>query len=328
MKLGTIANQTRDGQLVVVSRDLKRYTPVGSKIPTLQYALDNWRAVTGELQSLSDKLNADSSFGTVTSFENFVAPLPRAYEWVDGSAYLNHVQLVRKARGAEMPTSFFTDPLVYQGGSGDMLAWCKDLTFTDASWGLDFESEVVVFLDDTPQATTAEEAKSHVRLVGIVNDVSLRGLIPNELAKGFGFFNSKPATAFAPVVVTPDELGSAWQNGKVHLPLKTHFNGKLFGDPNAGPEMQFSFFELVAHIAKTRSFTAGTILGSGTVSNEDRARGSSCLAEKRMIETIEEGAAITPFMQIGDRVEIEMLDAKGNSIFGKIAQKVAPFRKS
>jgi len=327
VKLGTIANQTRDGQLVVVSRDLKRYTTAGSKVPTLQFALDNWNSVVAELQKLSDKLNNDTSFGTGHSFENFIAPLPRAYEWVDGSAYLNHVQLVRKARGAEMPTSFFTDPLVYQGGSGDMLAWNQDLTFTDASWGLDFESEVVVYLDDTPQATSAEEAQSHVRLVGIVNDVSLRGLIPNELAKGFGFFNSKPSTAFAPVVVTPDELGGAWQNGKVHLPLHTHYNGKLFGHPNAGPEMQFSFYELIAHITKTRSFTAGTILGSGTVSNEDRTLGSSCLAEKRMIETIDDGVAKTPFMQVGDRVEIEMFDGKGHSIFGKISQKVVPFRK-
>jgi fumarylacetoacetate (FAA) hydrolase len=250
------------------------------------------------------------------------APLPRAYEWVDGSAYLNHVRLVRKARGAEVPPTLETDPLVYQGGSGVLLGPTDDLVLKDARWGMDFESEVCAVLGDVPLGTPATAAGQHISLLMLCNDVSLRNLIPNELAKGFGFFQGKPATAFSPFAITPDELGSAWHDGRIHLRLQTWLNGTRVGDTDAGPEMHFSFFQLLEHIAKTRAFTAGTILGSGTVSNADRARGISCLAEQRMVETIEGGSAKTPFLQAGDVVEIDMLDARGQSLFGRITQKV------
>jgi fumarylacetoacetate (FAA) hydrolase len=250
------------------------------------------------------------------------APLPRAYEWVDGSAYINHIILVRRARNAEPPPGIETDPLVYQGGSGILLGPTDDIRLKDASWGCDFESEVVAILGDTPQNVAKEDAHKYVRLLTIANDVSLRNLIPNELAKGFGFFNSKPATAFGPFAITPDELGDAWHDGRIHLPLHSFYNGNLAGDPNAGPEMHFSFFDLVAHITKTRAFTAGTLLGSGTVSNVDPARGVSCLAEKRTRETIDTGKATTPFMHVGDTVAIEMFDAHKQSIFGRISQRV------
>jgi fumarylacetoacetate (FAA) hydrolase len=248
--------------------------------------------------------------------------LPRAYEWVDGSAFLNHVILVRKARGAEPPETLRTDPLVYQGGSGVLLGPCDDIPLVDEGWGLDFESEVCVVLDDTPRGTRSDGAAEHVKLVMLANDVTLRNLVPAELAKSFGFFQSKPATAFSPFAVTVDELGEAWRDGRVHLRLRTTYNEELVGDCDAGPEMHFSFFDLVAHLCKTRGFTAGTIVGSGTVSNADRARGVSCLAERRMIETIERGAPSTPFMKVGDSVRIEMLASDGSSIFGAIAQKV------
>jgi fumarylacetoacetate (FAA) hydrolase len=250
------------------------------------------------------------------------APLPRAYEWVDGSAYINHIVLVRKARGAEPPETLRTDPLVYQGGSGKLLGPRDAIPLPDPAWGLDFEAEVCVVLADTPRAVRAADANRYIRLFLLANDITYRNLIPPELAKGFGFFNSKPATAFSPFAITPDELGEHFRQGRVHLRLRSTFNGSLIGDPEAGPEMHFSFWQLIEHITRTRAFTAGTILGSGTVSNEDRERGISCLAERRMIEIIETGSAKTPFMKPGDRIAIEMVDENGKNLFGTIDQKV------
>ncbi|MFO7155618.1 MAG: fumarylacetoacetate hydrolase family protein [Pseudomonadota bacterium] len=322
MKLATLRDGSRDGRLVVVRRDNAVYAPADRVAPSLQAALDDWERAEPRLRELA----ADLEAGTVESFpvepERLHAPLPRAYEWVDGSAYLNHVILVRKARGAEPPPSLREDPLVYQGGSGHFLGPTEDIPLPDPEWGLDFESEVAVVLGDTPRGTKAAEASRHVRLLLLVNDVTLRNLIPGELAKGFGFFQSKPATAFGPFAVTPDELGDAWRDGRVHLPLRTTYNGQVVGEIDAGAEMHFSFFDLVEHICKTRSFTAGTILGGGTVSTEDRTRGISCLAERRMIEIIETGAPKTPFMSVGDTVEIEMFDREGRSVFGRIRQRV------
>ncbi|APR87154.1 Fumarylacetoacetate hydrolase family protein [Minicystis rosea] len=322
MKLGTLRDGTRDGALVVVSRDLSRFVRAAAITPTLQAALDDWARAEPALRALAERLEAGAITGEPFDPRAMSAPLPRAYEWVDGSAFLNHVILVRKARGAEPPPTLRTDPLVYQGGSGVLLGPTDDLVLPDVAWGLDFESEVCAILGDTPLGTKAEKAKEHVRLFLLCNDVTLRNLIPNELAKGFGFFQGKPATAFSPVAVTPDELGAAYHDGRVHLRLRSVHNGALAGDPEAGPEMHFSFFDLIEHITKTRAFTAGTILGSGTVSNADRARGISCLAERRMIETIETGAPITPFMKPGDTISIEMLDERGHSIFGAISQTV------
>ncbi len=250
------------------------------------------------------------------------APFPRAFQWVDGSAYVNHVELVRKARGADMPPSFWTDPLIYQGGSDDFLGPRDDIPVPSEEFGIDMEAEVAVVTDDVPMSTDARDAEAHIKLLMLVNDVSLRNLVPAELAKGFGFYQSKPSTAFSPVAVTPDELGGAWRNAKLHLPLVTHLNGRLFGEPDAGEDMTFSFADLIAHAARTRKLGAGTIVGSGTVSNLDRSRGSSCLAELRMLETLEHGSPRTPFMKFGDRVRIEMLDAEGHSIFGAIDQQV------
>jgi len=320
MKLATRDDGTRDGQLRVVSRDGSRWAAVTAVAPTLQAALDDWERCQPGLQAAFEALEA----GGGEPFDPSTArsPLPRAYEWVDGSAYLNHVRLVRKARNAEPPATLETDPLVYQGGSGVFLDPTQPIPLPDPSWGLDFEAEVCVVLGDVPQGVAAERALDHVRLVLICNDVTLRALIPAELKKGFGFFNGKPATAFSPIAVTPDELGDAWRDGRVHLPLVTHLNGERFGDPEAGPEMHFSFADLVQHIAKTRSFTAGTILGSGTVSNEGQRRGSSCLSEQRMVEIIEQGEAKTPWLKAGDRVRIEMLGADGASVFGAIDQVV------
>jgi len=322
MKLATLRDGTRDGALVVVRRDNQLYVPARDIAPTLQNALDHWPEVEPRLRALSDRLHAGEVAGLPLDVRTLHAPLPRAYEWVDGSAYLNHVRLVRKARNAEPPPTLETDPLVYQGGSGVLLGPTEDIPLADEAWGCDFESEVCVVLGDVPQGTKAQDAHRCVRLVMLANDVSLRNLIPNELAKGFGFFQGKPATAFSPFALTPDELGPAWRDGRVHLRLRSTFNGKLVGDTDAGPEMHFSFFDLLQHIAKTRSFTAGTVLGSGTVSNVDRARGISCLAEQRMIETIEAGKPSTPFMKVGDTIEIEMLDGEGRSLFGRISQRV------
>jgi fumarylacetoacetate (FAA) hydrolase len=319
MRLASLREGGRDGTLVVIDPTGTRFAR--APIPTMQQALDDWERAAPVLERVASELAAG---GASQSLEGvpLAPPLPRAYEWVDGSAYLNHVILVRRARGAEPPETLRTDPLVYQGGSGSLLGPHDDIPLRDPAWGLDFESEVCTILGDVPLGTTAAEAHRHVRLVCLANDVTLRNLIPNELAKGFGFFQSKPATAFSPFAITPDELGDAWRDGRVHLRLRTTYRGELVGDCDAGPEMHFSFYDLIGHLAKTRGYTAGTILGSGTVSNADRERGISCLAERRMIETIEEGAPKTPFMKVGDTVAIEMLGPDGRSLFGRIAQRV------
>ena len=323
MKLATRKNGTRDGELLVVSRDNQRALVVGSLAPTLQALMDDWAAKAPGVQALADALEAgerDDAFDVDCS--TLHSPLPRAYGWIDGSAYINHIVLVRKARGAEPPATLKTDPLVYQGGSDTFLGPRDPIPLADPDWGCDFESEVAVVLDDTPQGVRAEDVGQYIRLVMLCNDVSLRNLIPGELAKGFGFFGSKPSSAFSPFAVTPDELGDAWRDGRLHLPLITHLNGAKYGDPDAGPEMHFSFFDIVAHVCRTRSLSAGTIVGSGTVSNADRNRGSSCLAEQRMLEKIDTGAFITPFMNHGDRVAIEMFNPAGHSLFGRIEQTV------
>jgi fumarylacetoacetate (FAA) hydrolase len=288
----------------------------------MHVAMDRWDEVLPQLQDLAAQLAEDPAKGELFDPAGCAAPLPRSAEWVDGSAYINHIILVRKARGAEPPKTLRTDPLVYQGGSSDLLGAHDSMELPDPAWGLDFESEIGVILGDVPRGTTAEEAGRHVRLLVLLNDWTYRNLIPPELEKGFGFFQSKPATAFSPWAITPDELGDAWEGGRVHLRLRTSLNGELVGDPEAGPEMHFSFFELIAHIAKTRRFQAGTLLGSGTVSNEDRARGISCLAERRMIEIIEQGKPSTSFLAVGDRVRIEMQDAAGRDLFGRIENTV------
>jgi fumarylacetoacetate (FAA) hydrolase len=322
MKLGTLRDGSRDGRLVVVRRDGKAYTSADDIAPCLQAALDRWEVLRPELEARADALESGRASASPTAEASFGPPLPRAYEWIDGSAYLNHVILVRKARGAEPPATLESDPLIYQGGSGHFLGPTDPLPLVDPKWGLDFEAEVCVILGDVPRGTKAAEAESYIRLVTICNDVSLRGLIPGELAKGFGFFVSKPATAFAPFAVTPDELGDHWKQGRLHRRMRSVHNGQLVGDTDAGPEMHFSFHQLIEHIAQSRAFTAGTILGSGTVSNHDRERGISCLAERRMIEIIEQGGAATPFMQVGDEIEIEMRDDDGRPIFGRIHQRV------
>jgi len=322
MKLATLRDGTRDGRLIVVKRDLSTYVSAARVAPTMQAALDDWDRLEPELRKLAAELDSGAVAGEPLDMGKLHAPLPRAYEWVDGSAYINHIVLVRKARNAEPPATLETDPLVYQGGSGVLLGPRQDIVLPNPEWGLDFEGEVCVIVDDTPQGVGADRALDHVRLVTLVNDVTYRNLIPPELAKGFGFFNSKPATAFGPVAVTPDELGSAWKDGRLHRPLVSTLNGVQVGAPEAGPEMHFSFADLIAHVAKTRAFTAGTIVGSGTVSNEDESKGISCLAERRMREIIETGAPKTPFMKVGDTIAIEMFDEHGASIFGRIEQKV------
>jgi fumarylacetoacetate (FAA) hydrolase len=327
MKLATFKDGSRDGQLVVVSRDLTTAHFATGIATRLQQVLDDWNFLSPQLQDLYVTLNqgkARHAFEFVPSL--CMAPLPRAYQWADGSAYINHVELVRKARKAEVPESFYTDPLMYQGGSDDFLGPCDDAPFASTDWGIDFEAEIAVITADVPNAATPDQALDGIRLVMLANDWSLRHLIPNELAKGFGFFQSKPATAFSPVAVTPDELGDAWQGGRVHLPLQVSWNGKKVGLCDAGPEMTFHFGQLIAHIAKTRRVRAGSIVGSGTVSNKDWSRGYSCIAEKRCIETIEDGEAKTPFMAYGDTVKIEMKGKDGQSIFGAIEEKVVPVR--
>lgn len=322
MKLATLRDGTRDGTLILVDPSGTRFVRATRVARTLQAALDEWESVEPQLRELAAALADGSVESELVEFEQLMAPLPRAYEWVDGSAFINHVVLVRKARNAEPPATLETDPLVYQGGSGVLLGPREDIVLRDQAWGLDFESEVCVVLGDTPAGVSKDEAAPFVKLLMLANDVTLRNLIPPELAKGFGFFQGKPATGFSPFALTPDELGDAWRDGRVHLPLRTTLNGELAGDPEAGPEMHFSFFDLIQHITKTRAFTAGTILGSGTVSNEDRARGVSCLAERRMREIIETGAPQTEFLKPGDEVTIEMLDRQGQNLFGTIAQKV------
>jgi fumarylacetoacetate (FAA) hydrolase len=322
VKLASL-KQSRDGILVVVSRDLSRWVAVPHIAHTLQTALDNWADAAPWLMRVYDLLNEGPAAGE-KPFDprECAAPLPRAYQWADGSAYVTHVELVRRARGADMPPSFWTDPLMYQGGSDSFLGPCDSVPVADDSWGIDFEGEVAVITDDVRMGTDAAHTEKHIKLLMLVNDVSLRNLIPAELAKGFGFFQSKPASSFSPVAVTPDELDQAWSGGKVHLPLRVLLNGERFGEPNAGEDMTFSFPQLIAHAARTRSLCAGSIIGSGTVSNKDGARGSACIAERRSLETIEKGSPKTPFLKFGDRVKMEMLDLDGRSIFGAIDQEV------
>jgi fumarylacetoacetate (FAA) hydrolase len=327
MKLASLRHG-RDGILCLVSRDLSRAVAVPHIEPTLQAALDNWHEAAPRLMRVYDLMNE----GKVDGERPFdpaecSSPLPRAYQWADGSAYVTHVELVRKARGAEMPPSFWTDPLMYQGGSDSFIGPCNDIVAADEAWGIDFEGEVAVITGDVPMGIAAGAAERHIKLLMLVNDVSLRNLIPAELAKNFGFFQSKPATAFSPVAVTPDELDQAWSGAKVHLPLTVTLNGARFGAPNAGEDMTFSFADLIAHAAKTRQLGAGSIVGSGTVSNKTHAAGSACLAETRTLETIERGAPKTPFLKFGDRVKIEMFDLDGKSIFGAIDQKVVRYER-
>ena len=336
MKLATLKSGGRDGTLVVVSRDLVTCQAVPKIARTLQQALDDWDHVAPRLRQVYDQLNEGRS-ATAESFleEECASPLPRAYQWADGSAYINHVELVRKARKAEVPASFYTDPLMYQGGSDSFVGPYDPIAVLSEEWGVDLEAEVAVVTGDVPMGASVEQAAQAIRLVMLVNDVSLRNLIPKELEKGFGFFQSKPASAFSPVAVTPDELGDAWHDSKLHLPLLVTLNDQPFGRPNAGEDMTFSFAQLIAHAAKTRELGAGTIIGSGTVSNKQGSlHGSSianggvgycCLAELRMYETIEQGAPVTPFLRFGDTVRIEMFDAGGASVFGAIDQEVAHY---
>jgi fumarylacetoacetate (FAA) hydrolase len=329
MKLGSLKEGGRDGTLIVVSRDLSKAVKATGIAPTLQRALEDWSNLAPRLNALYDVLNA-STAETINGepvfavdFAQLAAPLPRAYEFVDGSAYLPHVERVRKARGAEVPESFYVDPLMYQAVSAGFYGPRDPVLVRDEVFGIDLEAEVVVVTDDVPQGATAEAAAAHIQLIGLVNDVSLRNLIPGELAKGFGFLQSKPRSALSPVFVTPDELGEAWRGNKVHLPLLTHINGQWFGAPEAGVDMQFDFAQLVAHAARTRPLSAGTLVGSGTVANQDTSLGASCFAEKRTVETLETGKPVTPFMSFGDVVRIEMRGRDGQDIFGAIEQRIA-----
>ncbi|MCW8107674.1 fumarylacetoacetate hydrolase family protein [Alteromonas ponticola] len=332
MKLATYKNDTRDGTLMLVSRDLKQTCSASDIAATMQDALDNWGAVEEKLQARYEQLNSGKVESEAFEQSKCESPLPRAYQWADGSAYVNHVELVRKARGATMPESFWTDPLMYQGGSDDFIGPRDDVILPSDEWGIDFEGEIAVVTDDVPMACSPETAASKIRLLMLVNDVSLRGLIPGELAKGFGFFQSKPASAFSPVAVTPDELGDKWKENKVHLPLLSTYNGELFGKPEAGEDMTFDFGQLIAHAAKSRNLGAGTIIGSGTVSNKQGTEhgsaiseggvGYSCIAEVRMIETIRDGKPSTAFMRFGDTIHMEMRDSDGHSIFGEISQTI------
>lgn len=332
MKLASLRHG-RDGKLVVVSDDLAWFAEAGREVSTLQAALDDWTRAEPWLRTISEQLNAGAILRERFHEREAASPLPRAYQWADGSAYVNHVELVRKARGAKMPETFWTDPLMYQGGSDAFLGPRDAIPLKDEAWGCDCEAEVAVIVDDVEMGVTPQAARERIRLVMLVNDVSLRGLIPAELEKGFGFFQSKPSSAFSPVAVTPDALGDMWREGKLHLPMHVALNGKPFGCADAGVDMTFDFGALIAHAAKTRDLAAGTIIGSGTVSNRDPGggagkpvseggRGYSCIAEQRMIETINTGKPITPFLKHGDRVEIEMRDAKGRSVFGRIDQVV------
>jgi fumarylacetoacetate (FAA) hydrolase len=338
MKLASLRSG-RDGALYVVNTDLSKMTSAKAIAPTLQAALDNWNEIGPKLESLFQALESGSVAGEAFDQSLCASPLPRAYQWADGSAYVNHVELVRKARNAEMPATFWTEPLMYQGGSDSFLAPQDPILMPQSEgFGIDFEAEVAVVTGDVPMGVSASDALQYVRLVMIVNDVSLRGLIPGELAKGFGFFQSKPSSAFSPVCVTPDELGDAWNDGKLCLPLHSSFNGELFGKPDAGIDMTFNFGQLIAHAAKTRPLVAGTIIGSGTVSNKlddgpgkpvvEGGVGYSCIAEIRMIETIQHGKPTTPFMNFGDSIQIEMFDQNNQSIFGQIKQSVKQYNNS
>lgn len=326
LKLATLKRGGRDGTLIVVDRGLRRAVTVPAIASTLQAALDDWKTRATALAAAYDRLNAsDMPDAFELDCTALAAPLPRAYQWLDGSAYLSHVERVRKARGASLPPELHTDPLMYQGVSDGFLGACDPVLVAEEDWGIDFEGEVAVITDDVPMGITRREATTHLKLLLLVNDVSLRNLIPGELAKGFGFVHSKPASAGSPVAVTPDELGAAWDGARVHLPLKVHVNGELFGEPNAGDDMAFDFPALTAHAAKTRHLGAGTVIGSGTVSNAERTRGFSCIVERRVVEIVEEGRPVTPFLRFGDRVRIEMLAADGASIFGAIEQEIAQY---
>jgi fumarylacetoacetate (FAA) hydrolase len=327
MKLATLKNGSRDGLLVIVDRALARYVPA-AQAATLQQLLDRWDELAPAVQARSDALNA-GKLADARPFDpaQAMAPLPRAYQWCDGSAYLSHAELVRKARKAEMPQFLYQDPMMYQGAGDTFLGARDPIEAEDEAWGIDLEAEVAVVTSDVPMGVSAAGARGHIRLLMLLNDVSLRNLIPHELAKGFGFFHSKPSTAFAPVAVTPDELGAAWDGAKISLPLVSMVNGVELGHPDAGVDLDFDFPMLIAHAAKSRRLGAGTVVGSGTVSNRDPAAGSSCLAEKRMLETIAQGQPGTPFLRFGDRVEIEMLDAQGRSVFGRIEQAVEKYER-
>ncbi|RUR12050.1 fumarylacetoacetate hydrolase family protein [Legionella sp. km772] len=323
MKLASLKTSSRDGELCVVDKALACAIKVPEIAATMQQALDNWKLVEPKLQEVYHALN-EGKLEESFPFDpkECAAPLPRAYQWADGSAYVNHVELVRKARGAELPENFWTDPLMYQGCSDSFIGPCDPILVSDEAYGIDFESEIAIITDDVPMGITHQQAEHHIKLLVLVNDVSLRHLIPNELAKGFGFFQSKPASSFSPVAITPDELETNWDGKRVHLNLLSYLNEQLFGQPNAGIDMTFSFPELIQHAAKTRTLCAGTIIGSGTVSNVDRSKGSSCIAEKRMLETIQSGKPQTEFMHFGDRIRIEMLNPQGSSLFGAIDQTV------
>jgi fumarylacetoacetate (FAA) hydrolase len=325
MKLASLDAAGRDGRLIVVNRAGSLFLDCHSVAPTLQAALDDWASLRPRLQALAARLEHRPEEGRPLDPQALLAPLPRAYEWIDASAYLHHVVLVRRARGAEPPPTLWSDPLVYQGGSGVLLGPYAPFVLPERAWGLDFEGEVALVLGDVPQGTRAADAAAHIRLVMLANDWSYRELIPAELAKGFGFFNAKPATSFSGFAVTPDELGGAWRDGRLHLPLQCRLNGALVGKAEAGVGMHFSFYQLIEHIAKTRSLTAGTILGSGTVSNDDDSVGVSCLAERRVRETLRDGKPSTPFLTHGDVVSIEMTNALGENLFGSLeARVVAP----
>ncbi|QNH22744.1 2-keto-4-pentenoate hydratase [Xanthomonas sp. GW] len=325
MKLGSLKEGGRDGTLIVVSRDLTRAVRATGIAATLQRAMEDWSNLAPRLNALSESLNDGSADGQFDlDITALAAPLPRAYEFLDGSAYLPHVERVRRARGAEVPESFYTDPLMYQAVSAGFYGPREAVKVVSEDYGIDLEAEIVVVTDDVPMAVDAQQAAAHIQLVGLVNDVSLRNLIPAELAKGFGFVQSKPRSALSPVFVTPDELGEAWRDNKLHLPLLTHINGAWFGAPEAGEDMQFDFAQLVAHAAKTRPLAAGAVIGSGTIANQDTSRGASCFAELRVVETLRDGQPSTPFMKFGDVVRIEMLDRDGVSIFGAIEQRIEP----
>ena len=326
MKLASLKTGGRDGSLIVVSRNLEHYVSAADISPTLQIALDDWQQTAPRLNALYAELNQGTCGGIQQlDVEALAAPLPRAFEFVDGSAYLPHVERVRRARGAEVPESFYVDPLMYQATSAGFLGPRDSVPVVSEQYGIDFESEIIVITDDVPMAVTPEKAESHIQLIGLINDVSLRNLIPAELAKGFGFLQSKPRSALSPVLVTPDELGDKWQDSTLSLPLHSTLNGAFFGKPEAGVDMQFNFAQLLAHAAKTRPLTAGTIVGSGTIANEDTGKGASCLAEIRMLEIIADGKPSTSFMKFGDTIRVEMFDVEGGSIFGAIEQKIVRY---
>lgn len=328
MKLASLKEGGRDGTLIVVNRDLTRAVKAAAIAPTLQAALDDWSKAARRLNALYADLNDGKAVGDfAVDMAALASPLPRAYEFVDGSAYLPHVERVRRARGAEVPASFYTDPLMYQATSAGFLGPRDPVVVPSEEYGIDLEAEVVVVTDDVPMAATPEQASGHIQLIGLINDVSLRGLIPGELAKGFGFLQSKPRSALSPVLVTPDELGEAWKDDKLHLPMRTWLNGAWFGEAECGVDMQFSFAQLVAHVARTRPLTAGTIVGSGTIANEDTSKGASCLAEQRTVETLRDGKPTTPFMKFGDTLKIDITDAAGASIFGSIEQTIQSLQR-